>query len=297
MKKIISLFLVFIIMLTAFTIPIAAQDNNSQEASGLAEILGKIFGEIKDIFLFLFKSGNDIMLSKDKGITIINGGFNYVSNDHTNINTLIFDAYSITYPIGFAIMIISWCLGIAKAGINTAMDFKDKNSLIRAFMSLMIGITALMLAPWLMTVLVGASQSLCETLSITLGTRGVIEEILDNIGGEKNIWMLPNESIFNIIVFLILDLVLMLNILWIALLQCISPLFIAFFGGESTRKLAINFVKEYIIALLIPPVTIVYYALAATLTANLGAFGLIGGIVLGISTLGIASKKLPRLLN
>ena len=292
MKKVTSLFLLFVILLSALTIPIAAEDN--EESSRMFNGFFDLFNQIGDMFLSLANGGNETLLYSGRGMTLISGGYNYVSHD---INSIISSTYKITYPIGIAILLLSWCLGVSKAGINTALDFKDKNSIIRAIISFVTGIGSIMIAPWAMSVLTSISNALCFSFATTLSLASTVNVIVNDMSELDSIFRATNTTSFGIVVLLILDLVLMLNILWIALLQCLSPLFIAFIGADNTRKLAMNFIKEYFIALLIPPVTIIYFMLAMNMSANLGILGIIGGIVLGISTLGIASKKLPRLIN
>ncbi len=295
-RKPILLFIVFALFLftlaptvSALVINLIIPENSNQTESLDNTNSGSILsGGIWDLFSSFNNANSMTKSSIQYENTLRDGGFNYASD---KINSAIAIAYNIIYPIGIATMLLSWCFSIAKAGISSAVDFKDKNSLIRAIMSLVIGIFAIMIAPKLLTELTQLSRGLCNTIFDRLTLAEIILNINIDLTG------ILSEATFNTIVLLIIDLILMINILWIALLQCISPLFVAFFGGENTRKLAINFIKEYFIALLVPPLTLIYYYLAMSMASDLGILGIIGGIVLGISTLGIASKKLPRLLN
>ena len=107
---------------------------------------------------------------------------------------------------------------------------------------------------------------------------------------------------FKVIVLLVVNLIYIINILWIALLQCLSPIFIGLMANQNTRKIGFNFVKEYFKAMLIPVVTTVYFFLATSLlgeatVSTVGIQGLVVSLVLAISTLGIAGKKLDKLIN
>ena len=69
-------------------------------------------------------------------------------------------------------------------------------------------------------------------------------------------------------------------------------------ANEGTRKIGFNFIKEYFKALLVPSVTLIYFFLASTLAGvSHAAGGIIVALVLAISTLGIAGKKLDKLIN
>ena len=81
------------------------------------------------------------------------------------------------------------------------------------------------------------------------------------------------------------------------ILRVLSPIFIGLMANEHTRKISFNFIKEYFKALLVPSVTLIYFFLAISLTGVTHAFGLIVALVLAISTLGIAGKKLDKLIN
>ncbi len=243
--------------------------------------------------------------------TIAQGGFNYAEG--SGLNAVISTVYKITYPIGIAIMLLSWGFSIAKSTISTSLDIKDKNSLIRSITSLVIGIVAVMAAPKLLTVLTSISSWLCSEIYLNVtameSINAFIESGADSMerlygAGFNQIVSIfreggvENNILYSVIVLFIVELVFMLNILWIALLQCISPLFISFFGNDSTRKLALNFIKEYFKALLVAPITLIYFALAISVVSNMSlVLGLIGSLVLGISTVSIAGKKLDKLIN
>lgn len=214
------------------------------------------------------------------------GGLALGANDRTN--NAIAAIYRITYPLGLGILLVSWGFGVFKAGITSALDMKERNSLVRSVLDLIIGLCALSVAPQAMTVILGLSANLCE----------VINQIWVDAtptGQTAAGWAV-------VIVGLIVGLVLGLNTLWLATLQAISPIFIGCFGGSSSKKIGLNFVKEYLKAALIPVITVIYYKLMITIVGQyisnlIVILEIIIGLVFGISVLGVAGKKLDKLIN
>ena len=311
MKRIIVLLIAITIALSIFAFPASAAGNNEDNKNFLETLFSgldvtEIFttignalsklSNITDIF-----SGNIATIDGNLAkITLESGGFNYVTAN-SNLNKIISVFYKLLYPIGFAIMLLCWSFGVAKGSISTSLDIKDKNSIIHSVLSLIIGLAAMSLAPQVLTLLTGASQWLCNSIfdaamkneflgSITSNATLSIFSIFTGGSSEK--------ALFTAIVLLVVDLVFIINILWIALLQCLSPIFIGLMANKGTRKISFNFIKEYLKAMLVPVLTIIYFFLASSLMQEtFHAGGLIVSVVLAISTLGIAGKKLDKLIN
>ena len=276
-------------------------NSSNEENKGFFEKAADFFSNAKKFFSFPIQMFNWNVISIDSegiNLTLREGGFNYVS-ESSPINTAISAVYKVIYPIGFIIMILCWAFGIAKSTISASLDIKDKNSIIHSVIGLIIGVAAMSLAPQILTTLTGISRWLCNSIF----DQSVFETTLVNI---KNASTLNVQSIINstnnpvfftIIVLLVVDLIFMINILWIALLQCLSPIFVGLMANEGTRKIGFNFIKEYFKALLVPSVTLIYFFLASTLAGVSHAGGIIVALVLAISTLGIAGKKLDKLIN
>ncbi len=325
MKRLIVFLLIIALFLPLFSTPIFATDaetaDNKQWDEGWFEFLSPLL----DLKNFLDVICGEVFGYLTTWTTLGSGGYNYAENN--GLNKVISVTYGITYTIGFAIMLLSWGFNMASGTITSALDIKDKSSLIRSVMSLVIGIAAIVAAPQILTVLTSVSRWLCNEIwmkvvttasfkafntSITdyieqfneYGFSGsgifskILSEVLSAASGSSSVDQRLNNYLYMAIVGLIIDLIFILNILWLALLQALSPIFIAFFGGEKTRKIAMNFIKEYFKALLVAPVTLIYLALAISVVTNfMGGIGLIGALVLAISTLGIAGKKLDKLIN
>lgn len=277
-------------------------DSSDEESKGFFEKAADFFSNTEEFFSFPIQIFNWNIVSIDgEGInlTLREGGFNYVSEKSSPINTAISAVYKVIYPIGFIIMLLCWAFGIAKSTISASLDIKDKNSIIHSVIGLIIGVAAMSLAPQILTTLTGISRWLCNSIF----DQSVLKSILGNLkfGNTLNIQDVisktSNTALFTIIVLLVVDLIFMINILWIALLQCLSPIFVGLMANEGTRKIGFNFIKEYFKALLVPSVTLIYFFLASTLAGVSHAGGIIVALVLAISTLGIAGKKLDKLIN
>lgn len=227
---------------------------------------------------------------------IRDGGYNYVSNA---LNTEIGKLYQITYPIGVVIMLVCWVFGIFKNGISSQFDLSDKHSIVRACLSIIISLVVMSMTSYILTVLTSVSRDLCNQIadSMTIGNITPSPPIT-SAGPTTGIQILNYVPAFNAIAYgifsFVIRFILKLNILYIALLQGIAPIFIGFSGGEGTRKLTINFCKAYAKAMLIPPVTIAYTVFATQLMVG-SPWDLIGAIVLAISCIGIGKKALNEL--
>ena len=321
MKRLLCIFIILALALSLLALPISADeatteasneesadssneegtDSSNEENKGFFEKAADFFSNAKEFFSFPIQIFNWNVISIDgEGInlTLREGGFNYVS-ESSPINTAISAVYKVIYPIGFIVMLLCWAFGIAKSTISASLDIKDKNSIIHSVIGLIIGVAAMSLAPQILTTLTGISRWLCNSIF----DQSVFETTLGNIKNastlnvQEIITSTSNQTLFTTIVLLVVDLIFMINILWIALLQCLSPIFVGLMANEGTRKIGFNFIKEYFKALLVPSVTLIYFFLASTLAGVSHAVGIIVALVLAISTLGIAGKKLDKLIN
>ena len=321
MKRLLCIFIILVLALSLLALPISADeatteasneestelsneestDSSNEENKGFFEKAADFFSNAKEFFSFPIQIFNWNVVSIDgEGInlTLREGGFNYVS-ESSPINTAISAVYKVIYPIGFIIMLLCWAFGIAKSTISASLDIKDKNSIIHSVIGLIIGVAAMSLAPQILTTLTGISRWLCNSIF----DQSVFESIIKDFGKISTLNVqgiinsTNNKAFFTIIVLLVVDLIFMINILWIALLQCLSPIFVGLMANQNTRKIGFNFIKEYFKALLVPSVTLIYFFLASTLAGVAHAGGIIVALVLAISTLGIAGKKLDKLIN
>lgn len=394
MKRLLILFVVIVTVLSLLALPIAADEAsdadtpkettsagdketnevNNKENDKTAT-LTDIFNSISDIAkyfknpLHLLKLIEiDISSFKDGAIfgTLKSGGFNYFNGKDNPINLTISTLYNVTYPIGIITMVLAWIFGVAKSSTNTALDIKDKNSLIRSMLGLGIGLAVMTAAPYVLTVLTSISNWLCVKISsISISSyldiyntaafnatmkedifnlydfiedffiKGVDNSALPSIGTSKYL-SIGLQFIYGIILVVVVEFVFCLNMLWLALLQVVSPIFIGLCANGMARKFTFNFIKEYFKALLMPVLSLIYTALSIAMLgtdnisnlvligtgATVGGAGVAGGamtfeegtavviiggivllfavifpLVLAISTLGIAGKKLDKLIN
>ena len=329
MKRLFCIFIILVLVLSLLALPISADEatteasneestdssdeestdssneestnSSDEENKGFFEKAADFFSNAKKFFSFPIQMFNWNVISIDSegiNLTLREGGFNYVS-ESSPINTAISAIYKVIYPIGFIIMLLCWAFGIAKSTISASLDIKDKNSIIHSVIGLIIGVAAMSLAPQILTTLTGISRWLCNSIF----DQSVFATITEKLGSvtalniQGIITSTSNTALFTIIVLLVVDLIFMINILWIALLQCLSPIFVGLMANEGTRKIGFNFIKEYFKALLVPSVTLIYFFLASTLAGVSHAGGIIVALVLAISTLGIAGKKLDKIIN
>ena len=133
------------------------------------------------------------------------------------------DVYEIFYPFGVFVMLIAWCFGVTQAGFTLNLDPTNKYSIIRALLQLLVGMVLLTITPWLLMLIF----SLCN------GIRLLVASQVQAVAGHS-------------IVLFIFQLKIYLNLAYIALLQCVSPVFMgAAAGGEGVRRFTTNFLKEY----------------------------------------------------
>lgn len=319
MKRFLILLITAILLFSILVLPIsadeaAADSSNNQSAStsddnkslfekidNLLGALGEKMTENNEVLSIL----NGAIAKVDKNLaekTIRSGGFNYVTED-SKLNTVISIVYQFVYPLSFIVLILCWAFGIAKKGVSVSIEKEDPYSILYTLMTLIIAIIAMTLSPYVLTLLTSISQWMCCSIFDAVNASNFFE-LENTVEIRLTIHSLFEDNSpelqFKIIVFIVVVLIFMLNVLWIALLQCLSPIFIALMVNKSTRKIGFNFIKEYFKAILVPVVTVIYFALASSFLGDIETLqvcGLIVSLVLAISTLGIAGKKLDKLIN
>ena len=299
-----------------------------EECGSSIDIISSLNNLIKELekIINIFKDPERILelividISKIKEgtffVTLLNGGYNYFSGKENSINLMISTLYNLTYPIGIVVMVLAWVFGLAKNSTNTALDIKDKNSLIHSMLGLGIGLAAMTVSPYVLTVLTSISNWLCvsiSSISIKTWTIDILNNLTEALRNSKtasdyevNLYFLKGalgaQGLYSIIVVIVIEFVFCLNMLWLALLQVVSPIFIGLCASGITRKFTFNFTKEYFKALLMPILSLIYIALSKAMLATdnlyyIGLLSLLFSLVLSISTLGIAGKKLDKLIN
>lgn len=318
MKRFLILLITAILLFSILVLPIsadeaAADSSNNQSAStsddnkslfekidNLLGALGEKMTENNEVLSIL----NGTIAEIDKSVaekTIRGGGFNYVNED-SKLNSVISTVYQFIYPLSFIVLILCWAFGIAKKGVSVSIDKENPYSILYTLLTLIIAIIAMTLSPYLLTLLTSISQWMCCSIFDAVDASRLFDLDLAEIKlSIRSLFSDESPEVqFKIIVFIVVVLIFMLNVLWIALLQCLSPIFIALMVNKSTRKIGLNFIKEYFKAILVPVVTVIYFALASSFLGDIETLqvcGLIVSLVLAISTLGIAGKKLDKLIN
>ncbi len=211
------------------------------------------------------------------------GGARYVSD---RLNDLINGIYNVFYVPGIVIMMICFCYGIFKGCYS--LEFADKNSIVKPVIGMIIALFAFTVAKEVMTALFTLSLNLTDKIVIAARRAGVsatVEAIMSS----------SMATIGYMIVTGIMELILMLNIAKIALMQCTAPLYIGFSAAENSRRIMINFVKEYAKCCLVPPITAAYSFMTFCICDS--TWKVFGSIVMGISIWSIATKHLDKILN
>lgn len=208
----------------------------------------------------------------------VNGWERYMGDGTRNV---IESIYRILFPFGMLVLVVCWAAGVCSAGCSLNLDPQNRNSIIRAILQLLIGLAYLAYAPQVANLLVTVSAGLCNTI--------------------QNSISLPQDTPYGGIALSliseVLKMVFLLNTARIALLQCIAPLFAgAAAGGEQSKRIAINFAKEYLSCCLVPPITLIFFLLC---TVGLGSesVGFIGAIILAFNMFGIGRKVTDKLMN
>lgn len=208
------------------------------------------------------------------------GGFDYYSADvNQQVNTL----YEYMFPIGVAIMLVAWALGILKTGMTNSFSLADKYSVVNALLRLMIGVVVMCSLGEMLSLGMSASQTMCNSLYNKL-CAGVSTSV--------------NFNFFSKFI----RYTLMLNMVALAVLQGFAPLFAGFCVLEQ-KKPAMNFLREYCKCLLVPPITIVYTVMATKMLDGFDSTGLsyiakvVGALVLSIACINSAKKIVQGLIQ
>lgn len=277
------------------------EDTSEEDDKGFFKIAVRFLKSCGSSIINFFSKADAFLTTFTRKITVdssvfSHGGFGFAGSWSSAgaLNTMIATLYKITMGIGFAVMLLTWGFGMTKSSIHCSIDIKDRCSIIREIFSLIIGMTAISVAPTILTVLTSLSSRLCYELSVAGWGEAAWK-------GSGSFWTCITLERFDIstirfIVGLFAEIILTLNVLWVACLQVLSPLFVACFASGLSRKIAMNFTKEYIKAILVPPVMVIYLSLCMAIAGDISV-GLITAIVLGFSTLGFAGKKLDKLIN
>lgn len=218
--------------------------------------------------------------SNEKLEKIKEGGFDYYSADvNQQVNTL----YEYMFPIGVAIMLVAWALGILKTGMTNSFSLADKYSVVNALLRLMIGVVVMCSLGEMLSLGMSASQTMCNSLYNKLSA-GISTSV--------------NFNFFSKFI----RYTLMLNMVALAVLQGFAPLFAGFCVLEQ-KKPAMNFLREYCKCLLVPPITIVYTVMATKMLDGFDSTDLsyiakvVGALVLSIACISSAKKIVQGLIQ
>lgn len=253
----------------------------------VAEALTKIFDFIDEIPEKLTERLTEA-LTLVETFPIKTGGYLFVTD---SLNEAIAAGYQYFYPWGVGVLLVCWVIGFAKNTLSGAVDISAKNSIVRSALDLVLGILLMSLVPSLMTVMTSISRQMCYAVADTVGAKMDFSNLVN--------------AVWYMLFLLIVQFILMLNLCYMALLQCLAPIFVGFAGSGSTRRIALNFGKEYLKCCLVPPITGLYMYLATHIMSSPGTLfvgggviiPLIGGLVVALSATGIAGKKLEALFR
>lgn len=215
------------------------------------------------------------------------GGSQYVSNSLNDTIGALFDVFEV---YGVVIMLLCFCFSIARGCFTTDLSLSAKNSIIQPVLGMIIALAAFSLSEEIMSALFTISMNLTADV-VDAGDNADFQSYLNKVTSQTKPFSLLGYTVLNSII----QLMLMLNVAKIALLQSIAPFFIGFASGQGTRRLLINFVKEYGKCCLMPPVTAAYAIITFTISDS--TWGMVSSIVIGFSILSIGNKMLDRLLN
>lgn len=246
--------------------------------------IANIPSNIKNSFVTLIKDWAGIGSGRYGLLTLLeDGGSRYAG---TVVNNLINALYSVFYVPGIVIMMICFCYSCFRGCYS--MELGDRNSVVKPIIGMVITLFAFTMSKDILTAFYQLSMELTAKIVSAAESVGVgtIFNTLAASGVGSLGYMIVNG---------ILELILMLNIAKIALMQCTAPLYIGFASAENSRRIMINFLKEYAKCCLIPPITATYALFTFAICDN--TWKLLGSIVLGISIWSFASKHLDKTLN
>lgn len=229
------------------------------------------------------------------------GGSNYVNSA---FNKAITEIHEVFLPLGYCIMFVCWIIGMCKCGVSLNFDLGAKDGILRSGLALMLGLFLMEVSMEIMESLSALCWEYCKSVYAHTGITENLPKIVDYVSNDDvgdALWIFDDiyqwlKTAGLGIIALIVEAVLLLNVAYMGLLQCFSPIFVGFAaGGEGTRRFATSFFKEYLKVCLVPPVLAVYVGLCFELftASNIGVFLC---IVLGISVFGIG-KKLDKIIT
>lgn len=224
---------------------------------------------LKEVFKLFFKfldgtRPEDMDTSEMKRQEVLaDGGRTFVSD---LLNDRINKMYEVLYPFGIIIMLVCWMIGMTKSGLNATFDIKDKDSIARSMIDLVIGIGLLALTPWLIEVMTSLGFDLCDKVGIAWrpeiydkdDSGGVVRWVIEALG---------IDTFKDELILVFIKGTLVLNIMRMALMQCLAPLSIGCIaGGDRTKNMSFGWLKEYLKLCLLPGVTAVYICIACAAT-------------------------------
>lgn len=216
--------------------------------------------------------------------TLEDGGMMFVTD---RLNQTMNALYGVFYPLGTAVLLVAWIVSTVRTGIFLGVDLQEKNSLARIVLDLVIGLFALGLAPQVMNLLTQLSLTVCGQivggLRLTVSGNPTLSGGLGELAG------------YSVIAFIV-QCILLLNLLRMALLQCVSPVFVGLAaGGKGGTPFLSRMVREYVKCCLVPPVTAAYVYLCAAAFSTVSNF--VFALAVGISIFSIANKMLDKLVG
>lgn len=239
-------------------------------------------------------------LSKYLYALLRTGGRGFVSSEFNSVITKIRNLF---LPLGYCIMFVCWIIGMCKSGMSLNFDPGAKNGILQSGLSLLLCLFLMEVSMEIMESLSALCWEYCSNIPGKTDLKNDIDVVIGLVEGDSTeVWALLQglwDSIKTLAVTLvswIIEAVLILNITYMGLLQCFSPIFVGFAaGGEGTRRFATSFFKEYLRVCLVPPVLAVYVALCFELFTVSGV-GVFLCLVLGISIFSIG-KKIDKIIT
>lgn len=227
------------------------------------------------------------------------GGSQYVNdggifNNHfvSGFDEIVEDMRNVIQGLGCCIMFVCWIFGMCKSGISLNFDPGAKDGIIWSGLSLLIGLFLMGVSMEIMESLSVMCWAFCAELYEYSDMGNALNSVTSSINSSgmlSGIWEFLKEGAIDIMSWII-EAVLVLNVAYMGLLQCFSPIFIGFAaGGEGTRRIATGFFKEYLRVCIVPSIVVVYSSLCFHLFAG-SSVGWFLCIVLGISIFGIKNK-------
>lgn len=233
------------------------------------------------------------------------GGSQYVTNGgvYTNyavdgFDTIVRNMYNVMRGLGYCIMFVCWIFGMCKSGISLDFNPGAKGGIIRSGLTLMLGLFLMEVSMEIMESLSVMCWAYCAELYENADMSNALNALLSDVGSSSllnSLWTFLKDQATNIMSWII-EAVLVLNVAYMGVLQCFSPIFVGFAaGGEGTRRFATGFFKEYVRVCLVPSFIVVYCSLCFHLFLRSSVNWFLC-IVLGISVFSI-SKKLDKIIT